>query len=82
MNMEQLKKDIKKIRKRTPEFIAVANREWYSLFKDEIRNSIAIEGVFTNRNELLSVLEKNKRADTEKTAAILGYFESAGSMYE
>jgi len=82
MNTEKIKKDIEIIRKKNPEFITVANKEWYSLFKDEIRNSIAIEGVITNRNELLRVLEKNERADTEKTAAILGYFEAASSMYE
>ncbi|MCH7733035.1 MAG: hypothetical protein IIB44_11115 [Candidatus Marinimicrobia bacterium] len=32
------------------------NSEWYYLFRDEIRNSIVIEGVFANRIELLSVL--------------------------
>jgi Fic family protein len=63
-------------------FINISNTEWYSLFKDEIRNSIAIEGVFANRSDLLNVLEKNKRTDGEKTASILGYFDSASSMYE
>jgi len=51
------------------------------LFKDEIRNSIAIEGVFANRNDLLDVLERHKRTSDEKTAAILGYFESASTLY-
>jgi len=82
MKSVQLKKEIDKLRKSKVDFINVSNTEWYSLFKDEIRNSIAIEGVFANRNDLLDVLEKNKRTDKEKTASILGYFESASSMYE
>ena len=80
--MQNLKNEFEQLRKENIPFIAVANSEWYSLFKDEIRNSIAIEGIFTNRNELLDVLEHNKRTDTQKTAAILGYFESASSVYE
>jgi len=82
MEIFKIKKDINILRKADKDFIAVSNKEWYSLFKDEIRNSIAIEGVFANRKELLDVLEKNKRADSEKTAAILGYFEAASNMYE
>lgn len=82
MSILQLRKEIEKIRKNKADFINVSNLEWYSLFKDEIRNSIAIEGVFANRNDLLDVLEKNKKTDREKTASILGYFESASSMYE
>lgn len=73
---------IQSLRKQNVNLIGVSNKEWYSLFKDEIRNSIAIEGVFANRNDLLDVLERNKRADKQKTAAILGYFESATAMYE
>ncbi len=80
--MQKLKKDFDQLRKKNIQLITVSNNEWYSLFKDEIRNSIAIEGIFTNRNELLDVLERNKRTDTQKTAAILGYFESASSVYE
>jgi len=82
MKNMHLKKKISKLRKNKVDFINVSNTEWYSLFKDEIRNSIAIEGVFANRNDLLDVLEKNKKTDKEKTASILGYFESASSMYE
>ncbi len=80
--MQSLKSEFTRLRKQNIPFIAVANSEWYSLFKDEIRNSIAIEGIFTNRNDLMDVLEHNKRTDTQKTAAILGYFESASSVYE
>lgn len=75
-------KKIQYLRKENFNLIGVSNSEWYSFFKDEIRNSIAIEGVFANRNDLLDVLERNKRADKQKTAAILGYFESAAAMYE
>lgn len=82
MKNKSFKKEIDKLRKAKKDFINVSNTEWYSLFKDEIRNSIAIEGVFANRNDLLDVLDKNKRTDREKTASILGYFESASSMYE
>lgn len=77
-----LQKDIHKLRLRFGNLITVTNAEWYSLFKDEIRNSIAIEGVFANRQDLINVLEHNKRTDKQKAAAILGYFEAASSMYE
>ena len=76
------KQEVQKLRVRFDNFINVSNAEWYSLFKDEIRNSIAIEGVFTNRQELLDVLEHNKRTNKQKTAAILGYYEAASAMYE
>ncbi|MFH1665212.1 MAG: Fic family protein [Candidatus Omnitrophota bacterium] len=82
MNVKHFKKEIDKLRKARTDLINVSNAEWYSLFKDEIRNSIAIEGVFADRNDLLNVLDKNKRTDRQKTASILGYFESASSMYE
>lgn len=78
----KMKQDLQDLRKQNIGVISVSNSEWYSLFKDEIRNSIAIEGVFANRNELLDVLERNKRTDKQKAAAILGYFESASTLYE
>ncbi|MCF7877084.1 MAG: Fic family protein [Candidatus Omnitrophica bacterium] len=78
----KLKGTIENLKKQGLGIITVSNGEWYSLLKDEIRNSIAIEGVFANRNELLDVLEKNKKTDKQKTASILGYFESASSVYE
>ncbi len=77
-----LKSKVRKLRGRFDNFINVTNAEWYSLFKDEIRNSIAIEGVFANRQELLDVLEHNKRTNKQKAAAILGYYEAASAMYE
>jgi len=80
--VDVFKDEVKKLRSRFDNFINVSNAEWYSLFKDEIRNSIAIEGVFANRQDLLDVLENNKRTDKQKAAAILGYYESAGAMYE
>jgi Fic family protein len=73
---------IARLREKFGDFISVSNAEWYSLFKDEIRNSIAIEGVFANRQELLDVLEANKRTDKHKAASILGYYEAASAMYE
>ncbi len=76
------KQEIIQLRLRFGNLINVSNAEWYSLFKDEIRNSIAIEGVFANRQELLDVLEHNKRANKQKAAAILGYYEAASAMYE
>lgn len=82
MDIKEIKKKINYLRRKQLNFINVSNTEWYSLFKDEIRNSIAIEGVFANRSDLLNVLERNKRTDKEKTASILGYFDSASSMYE
>ena len=82
MDITDIKGEITQLCKRRGSLIQVSNWEWYSLFKDEIRNSIAIEGVFTNRNDLIEVLEKNKRTDKQKAAAILGYFESASAIYE
>jgi Fic family protein len=77
-----LRGETQKLRSRFGNFINVTNAEWYSLFKDEIRNSIAIEGVFANRQDLLDVLENNKRTDKQKAAAILGYYDAASAMYE
>lgn len=78
---EQIR-ELRELRSRFGNLINVTNAEWYSLFKDEIRNSIAIEGVFANRQDLMDVLENNKRTDKQKAAAILGYFEAASAMYE
>ena len=58
---DKLSKQFKNLREKNIQLIAVSNNEWYSLFRDEIRNSIAIEGIFSNRNDLLDVLEKNKK---------------------
>lgn len=82
MKDKELLDRYRELRNKNIDLIAVANSEWYSLFRDEIRNSIAIEGIFANRNELLDVLAKNKRTTDQKTAAILGYFEAAGTVYE
>ena len=82
MDSNQILQRLNELRKRKIRLIAVSNSEWYSLFKDEIRNSIAIEGVFANRKELLDVLDRHKRTSDEKTAAILGYFEAASTLYE
>lgn len=76
---KNLLKQFKNLREKNIQLIAVSNTEWYSLFRDEIRNSIAIEGIFSNRNDLLDVLEKNKKTTDQKTAAILGYFEAAST---
>lgn len=82
IDKNEFKEEIQKLRLRFGNLINVTNAEWYSLFKDEIRNSIAIEGVFANRQDLINVLEHNKRTDKQKAAAILGYFEAASAMYE
>lgn len=81
IDRNEFKQEIQKLRSRFGNLINVTNAEWYSLFKDEIRNSIAIEGVFANRQDLLDVLENNKRTNKQKAAAILGYFEAASAMY-
>lgn len=80
--IDALQKQIGELRSRFGNLISVSNAEWSSLFKDEIRNSIAIEGVFANRQDLIDVLENNKRTDKQKAAAILGYYEAASAMYE
>ena len=82
MNENELKKTVAALRSDERRVVTVQNTEWYSLFREEIRNSIAIEGVFANRQELIDVLEHNKRTDKEKTAAILGYFEAASTIYD
>jgi len=81
-DLNLFRQEAENLRTRFGNFINVSNAEWYSLFKDEIRNSIAIEGVFTNRQDLIEVLEGNKRTDKQKAAAILGYYEAASTMYE
>ncbi len=80
--MQNISKLVSGLRKNNVNLIAVSNGEWLSLFRDEIRNSIAIEGVFTNRNELLQVLQNSNRTLDRKAAAILGYFEAASTIYE
>lgn len=80
--LTKIEKEIKQLRKIKGNVIHVSNSEWYSLFKDEIRNSIAIEGIFVNRQELIDVLERNKRTDKHRAASILGYFDAASTMYE
>ena len=82
MDEKSLKKAIAALRSDKGRLVTVQNAEWYSLFREEIRNSIAIEGVFANRQELIDVLEHNSRTNKEKAAAILGYFESASAMYD
>ncbi len=76
-----IQQDIKKLRDRLGNLNNVTNAEWYSLFKEEIRHSLAVDGVFVNRKDLLNVLENNKRT-SQKEAAILGYYEAARTMYE
>ena len=78
----KIKQQLDQYRSQNQPFITVNNSEWYTLFRDEIRNSIAIEGIFTNRNELLAVLEHGRRTSDQKSAAILGYFEAANTLYE
>jgi len=80
--IEKIQKYLSQLRSNDTKFISVNNSEWYSLFRDEIRNSIAIEGVFANRNELINVLEMGKRSPNQKSAAILGYYEAASTLYE
>lgn len=82
MLIQELRIQCDALRKNELPLFAVSNREWYSLFRDEIRNSIAIEGIFANRNDLLNVLANKGRTSAEKTAAILGYFEAASTLYE
>ncbi len=82
MKLSAILKELNQLKKTKNHLISVSNAEWYSLFKDEIRNSIAIEGVFANRTDLIDVLEHNKRTDKHKAASILGYFDAASAMYE
>lgn len=82
VKLNSIKREIRERRGARENLVHVSNTGWYSLFKDEIRNSIAIEGVFTNRQDLIDVLERNKRTDEQKAASILGYYESALTMYE
>ena len=82
MDEKGLKKAIAALRSNDDRLVTVQNAEWYSLFREEIRNSIAIEGVFANRQELIDVLEHNSKTNKEKAAAILGYFEAASTIYE
>jgi excisionase family DNA binding protein len=81
-SLEYIKQTLDGFRKENTPFITVNNSEWITMFRDEIRNSIAIEGIFTNRNELITVLEHGGRTPDQKSAAILGYYEAARTLYE
>lgn len=76
------KRDFDRLRSSASRLIHISNSEWYSLLQDEIRNSIAIEGIFANRQDLRDILLRNRRTSGEKAAAILGYFESASALYD
>jgi Fic family protein len=80
--LDEIKQEVQRLRAKFGDLVNVSNAEWYSLFKEEIRNSIAIEGVFANRQDLLDVLEGNKRTDKHKAASIMGHYEAASAMYE
>lgn len=71
MDDKGLKKEFQYLKKNNIHLIAISDSKWYTLLKDEIRNSIAIEGIFANRNDLLDVLEKNKRTNDHKICAIV-----------
>ena len=82
MNKKEILAKFKNIHSFRDDIISITNKEWFSLLQDEIRNSIAIEGIFANRADLISVLEKNKKSGKQKSAAILGYFDAANTVYE
>ncbi len=81
-SLHQIKQTLDGFRDNNIPIITVNNSEWITLFRDEIRNSIAIEGIFTNRNELRTVLEQGSRTSNQKSAAILGYYDAASTLYE
>jgi len=80
--INQIIHHLNKFRENETQFISVNNREWITLFQDEIRNSIAIEGIFTNRNDLNSVINNGSKELNQKSASILGYFDAASTLYE
>lgn len=82
LGIKDVKQQVDSLRSTDQPFITVNNSEWYSLFRDEIRNSIAIEGIFADRNQLMATLEGGHRTPDQTSAAILGYFEAAGTLYE
>lgn len=75
-DIKVIKRTLDQCRRDNVRLISMNNSEWYSLFRDEIRNSIAIEGIFANRSELLSVLEGGERTTDQKTTASHVLFET------
>lgn len=58
----------------------VNNQEWLYLYEEETRNSIMIEGYFTNKKNLQDVIQWNKQWN--HSDKILWYFEAASLIYE
>jgi Fic family protein len=58
----------------------VKNKEWLYMLKNETRNSIMVEGIFVNENELEAVISGNNR-QIRGAADILNYFRTAGFIY-
>lgn len=60
--------------------VSVKNREWFTLLKEDTRNSLMIEGYFVSRAEIMDIIENPKY--TKTGYKVLGYFDAALASYE
>lgn len=58
----------------------VVNLEWLYLLKKETRNSIMVEGIFVNEEELETIITKGSH-ETRKASDVLNYFKTARFLY-
>ena len=57
--------------------IEITNKEWLYMLKDETRNSIMIEGFFSDEEELEKIIAGNHRSSNEA----VNYFRTARNFY-
>jgi len=57
--------------------VEVKNSEWLYMLEEETRNSLAIEGYFASEKELRAIISGKHTG-----AEILGYYRTAGSIYD
>ncbi|MGJ8454512.1 Fic family protein [Pseudothermotoga sp. U03pept] len=60
-----------------PAFIQIPNKEWLYMLKEETRNSLMIEGIFTDEDELDKVMSGTYKSGNE----VVNYFRTAKFFY-
>lgn len=60
-----------------PNFIEIENKEWLYMLSEDTRNSVMIEGIFVDEEELKRVVEGRYKSASEVT----NYFRTAKNLY-
>lgn len=60
-----------------PIFVEITNKEWLYMLKEETRNSLMIEGIFVDEDELDRALNTNYKSASE----VVNYFKTARFFY-